>query len=337
MPTPPNANAVNQVLPNQGVTPYIQQMNFGQMVGACSDANPDWDPESIKQRLNEIVRDVLDRRTWYSLMIRGQIQTQKFVIGGQVQLTNGVPFVQGTGTSWDLSLVGKCFRVGYNTPVYVIDQVDPTAQVLTLEMPWGGPNLTSSGYYIAQYYYPLGSNIKYIHAAKNMLMAWRLHLNFNQQSLDAVDPWRMNTLSPCALGQMPLGRNGEYMVELWPVPNLVQALPFIATVQPPNLVDDNDSLPAYIRADLITRLGRAEALVYRGPKVNKYYDMTESQRLRGEAENIISFMQLQDENLYRQDVKMRYEEMRWAPWPGGHGATYAINHGVEAGEGSWDW
>ena len=80
------------------------------------------------------------------------------------------------------------------------------------------------------------------------------------------------------LAQMPPDQNGAYQVELWPVPSIVQALPFIAVVQPPNLVDDYDSLPPYIRTDIVTKLGIADAKVYRGPKLNKYYDM------RGEQE-----------------------------------------------------
>lgn len=293
------------------------------------------DSESIKVKINSIVRKIYDRRTWYGLMVRGQIATTGFTIGGKCQVTLGSPIVQGVGTNWDPSLIGRQFRIGYNTPPYTITAMDAEFQQLTLEMPWASPTLLSAGYLIAQYYYSPGPNIKYIHTARNLIMAWRLRLDLNQQSLDQIDPWRINTFSPWALAQMPPGVNGEYMVELYPVPAIVQALPFVAVVQPPNLVNDSDSIPAYIRTDIVTKLSIADAKVYRGPKFNKYYDAAESQRLRGEAETELMYLALNDETLYRQDLKMEFEQM---PEFAGSAAGWSINHGVAANSGgAWDW
>lgn len=336
MSTPPFPNLANQVLPNQGVQPFANQQSFGQCVGEVLDANPDWDPESIKVRLNGIVRKIYDRRTWYGLMIRGQINTTGFVLGGSVNITQGSQTVQGVGTTWDPTIIGRQFRLGYNTPPYTITAMDPFAQTLALEMPWGGVSYTGAGYFIAQYYYSPGPNIRYIHTAKNMIMAWRLRLDYTQQSLDTIDPWRINTFSPCALAQMPPDPNGAYMVELWPVPNIVQSLPFIAVVQPPNLVNDSDAMPPYIRTDIITKFGRADALVYRGPKLNQYYDAAESNRLRAEAEMELQHLAQADEDRYRQNLLYEWEQLRIAPEPG-LDSNWAINHGVAARAGAWDW
>lgn len=330
----PQRNFVNQVLPNQGVQPYVQQQNFGQMIGEVSDANPDQDTSSIQVKINGIVRKIYDRRTWYGLMIRGQICTTGFIIGGSVNITQGSNQIQGVGTSWTPAVVGMCFRLGYNTPPYVITALDAVNQVLTLEMPWGGVGYTGAGYFIAQYYYSPGANIKYIHTARNLIMAWRMRLDYNQQTLDTIDPWRINTISPSCLAQMPPDQNGAYQVELWPVPSIVQALPFVAVIQPPNLVDDGDSLPAYIRTDIVTKLAIADAKVYRGPKLNKYYDMAESQRLRSEAEMELNSLAMTDETLYRQNLLYPMEQMPVAPMPG-MDSSWAINHGVSAGDGGW--
>jgi len=110
---------------------------------------------------------------------------------------------------------------------------------------------------------------------------------------------------------MPLGVNGEYMVELWPTPSIVQALPFIAVIQPPNITGDNSNFPAYIRSDIIAKYLIAAALVYRGPKLNKYYDSAESNRLRGEAESELIMMAMADENLYRQNLIYEWERCPW--------------------------
>jgi hypothetical protein len=333
VPILPPQPIVNQVLPS-GQLPYVQQQNFGQMVGETLDANPDQDPESVKVKINGIIRKIYDRRTWYGLMVRGQIATTGFTIGGQVAVTLGSPIVQGTGTTWTSNLIGRQFRIGYNSPPYTIIALDPVAQQLTLEMPWASPSITNGGYFIAQYYYSPGPNIKYIHTCRNLIMAWRLRLDLNQQSLDQIDPWRINTFSPWALAQLPPGVNGEYMVELYPVPSIVQPLPFIAVVQPPNLVNDNDTIPAYIRTDIVTKLSIADAKVYRGPKINKYYDMVESQRLRGEAETELQYLASKDEDLYRQDLRFEFEAM---PEFSGSAAGWSINHGVAAGNNGWDW
>lgn len=327
----------NQVLPQPGVLPFVQSQNFGQIIGSTLDRGcPDMDPETAKTIVNDVVRKIYDRKNWYSLMVRGQIVTEGFVIGGSVNITKGSTFIQGLGTTWTPELIGRQFRLGYNTPPYTITALDPMNQILTIEMPWGGVSYQGAGYFIAQYYYSPGPNIKYIHTARNLIMAWRLRLDYTQQSLDTIDPWRINTFSPCALAQMPVGPQGQYMVELWPVPSIVQALPFIAGIQPPNLVADNDSLPPYIRTDIITKFAIADAKVYRGPKYNKYYDAVESQRLRGEAEAEINWLAMKDDDLYRQSLIYEFESMRMAPEPG-LDSNWSINHGVTARAGSWDW
>lgn len=333
----PLTNLNNQVLPNPGVLPYVQQQNFGQMIGFVSDWNPDLDPSTIQVIINNEVRKVYDRRTWYGLMIRGQIATTGFVTGGSVNVTQGSNQVQGVGTSWDPSMIGLCFRQGYVTPPYRILQVDATNQVLTLELPWASTSFDGSGYFLAQYYYSPGANIKYIHTCRNLLMAWRLQLGFNQQTLDAIDPWRINTFMPAALAQLPPDQNGSYMVELWPVPSVIQALPFIACVQPPNLVNDSDSLAPYIRTDIITKLAIGEALVYRGPKMNKYYDAGESQRKKAEAEVELVKLALTDETLYRQSLIFEIEQVRMAPTPYEIIGGWAINRGVAAPASFLDW
>jgi hypothetical protein len=332
----PLTNFVNQVLPNQGILPYVQQQNFAQMQGWVSDNNPDLDFSSIQVIINNVVRVIYDRRTWYGLMIRGQIATSGFTIGGSVNITQGSNQIQGVGTSWTPAVIGQCFRLGYNTPPYVIKQLDVTNQIITIEMPWAGVSYTGAGYFLAQYYYSPGPNVKYLHTCRNLIMAWRMRLDYTQQTLDSIDPWRINVFSPSCLAQLPPDQNGAYQVELWPVPSIIQALPFIAVVQPPNLVNDTDSLPPYIRTDIVTKMAIADAKVYRGPKLNKYYDMAESQRLRGEAEVELNHLALADENLYRQSLLYEIESMRLAPMPG-MDSSWAINHGVQAGYGNWDW
>lgn len=335
----PFPNHDNQILPNPDVSPWRNQMSFSQICGAVSSENPDVDISDIQVQVNSIVRDIYDRRTWYGLMISGQIATTGFTTGGSVNVTQGQSTIQGVNTNWTPAVVGQQFRLGYNTPPITILACDPFAQVLTLQLPWASNSYTSAGYFIAQYLYSIGPNIKYVHTARNMLMAWRLRLDYTQQTLDSRDPWRATVFTPTALVQTVPDQNGAYQVELWPVPSIVQALPWIAVVQPPNMVNDSDSLPTAIRADIVVDFGRAWAKVYKGPKWNKYYDKPEADRLRAEAERKLLYMAKADEDLYRQNLLYREEDIRVAPdlLSGYRNAIWDFNHGVSSGEGNSEW
>jgi hypothetical protein len=336
--TPPFPNQQNQVLPTPGANPYRNQMVFSQMIGAVMSENPDLDPSDVQVELNSIVRQIYDRREWYGLMIRGQISTTGFTVGGSVTATQGSNAIVGSGTTWTGALTNQQFRLGFNTPPYNINLVDEVNQILYLEMPWASGNFTSAGYFIAQYYYTIGPNIRYMHTAKNMIQAWRCWLNYNQQTLDSLDPWRATVFSPVALAQMPPDPNGNYQVELWPVPAIVQSLPWIAAVQPANLVNDGDALPPGIRADIAVDFGRSWAKTYRGPRWNKYYDRGHATDLRAKAERELLSAMSGDEDLYRQNILYPGESMQYGPTPwdiAGKGSIYAYNHGVPA-EGGWD-
>jgi hypothetical protein len=335
----PYVNYTNLVLPNQGVNPLRNSQNFAQICGTIMSENPDIDISDVQVKVNDIVRQIYDRREWYGLMISGQIATTGFTTGGSVSITQGSNLVQGVGTNWTPAIVGQQFRLGYNTPPITVQAVDPFVQTLTLQLPWASNSYTSAGYFVALYYYSMGPTIKYIHTAKNMLMAWRLRLDYNQQTLDSRDPWRATVFTPTALVQMPPDQNGSYQVELWPVPSIVQALPFIAMIQPPNLVNDSDALPPAIRSDIVTKFGVSWAKTYKGPKWNKYYDKAQADTVRAEAERELMYMAKSDEDLYRQNIIFPSEDIRTAPdlLSGYRNAIWDFNHSVAAGEGNSEW
>jgi len=325
-----------QVLPYpNGVTPFVQQMNFGQMKGSVMFWNPSCSAEAGIW-INEGLKVTLDRRTWFSMFCKGQLIAPGSVTTGSATVTLGSYNVTGTNTTWDASLVGRQFRIGYNNPIYTIVDVDPIGQVLQLELPWGGPSSTS-GYFIIQYYFNLGPNIKYLYNMVNMQLGYKFRTGWTQNTLDAVDPWRQNQNFPWAVAPMPLDQNYNYLVELYPASWIQQAFPFMAYVVPPNLVDDQDTLPAYIRCDVILRYAISRALVFRGPKNNPYYDLAMSKQFMGEFEAEIGQMAQADENLYRIDVTKFGEDL---PYYNPGGALWDAQHAVmgnNAAYGGGDW
>lgn len=318
-PTPP----AGQLLPNVGVQPYSAQGNFGWMVGMCVSENPDC-ATIAPNWINIAARIVYDRRNWYGLMIKGQVVSPQVYNQGNITVTFNSTAVTGTNTNWTtapVSLVGQQLRVGFNTPIYTITAINSDTS-LTIDLPWGW-NSGTYGYFVAQYYYNLGGNIKYVYEMKNLLLGYRMWTNLNQRTLDSTDPWRAQQFSPYGIAPLPPDQNGNYMVEMYPVPIIQQGFPYIAYIQPPNLIADSDWLPPFVRADIIVKYGISQALVWRGPKKNPYYDLARSQSLMKEFNSELDQMARADENLYRNDVSWAVEQL---PMYNPGGAYWAASH-----------
>ena len=288
------------------------------------------------------MRQIYAKKTWYGLFTKGQIICPASVSGGTATVTANSNTVQGNNTTWDQTLSGRQFRAGLNTPIYTITGVDPFAQTLTLELPWGGPfppgqTTQTTGYYIVQMYYSFGPNIKYIKTCVNMQMGFKLWTNLTQDYLDNRDPWRITVNFPWGLAPMPADPNGNYLVELWPAPFTQQALPFMAYTQPANLVNDTDSLPPYIRCDVVIKEAMCWALRYK-PKENPGYDpqtaLSLANTFHQEYEALLLEMMNEDENLYRTSSTIQGEDLPFYT-PGG--AMFDAMHCVMSGGAANDW
>lgn len=337
MPIPAPPQPSGQLLPN-GDFPYSQQMNFASMQGRVTAENPDAQTQAAVW-INDAVRTIYDRRTWFGLMIKGQVNSPQVYNTGTATVTNGSQTVTGIGTNWDATMVGRQFRVGYNTPIYTITDVN-SATSLTLELPWGW-NSGTFGYFIAQYYYNIGGNIKYVYEMKNLLLGYRMWTNLNQRTLDSTDPWRAQQFSPYGIAPMPPDQSGNYLVEMYPVPIINQSFPYIAFIQPPNLVNDLDNLPPFVRGDIVVKWAIAEALVWRGPKKNPYYNLQRSIELKKEFNAELESMSRADENLYRQNIEWSSEKLPLfnpggAYWDATHAAPATMGGWGPLGAG-WDW
>ena len=335
MPISPPIVIPNQVLPTPGVLPYVQQMNFGAMIGTVAgDANPNA-LAKVPVWINEIVRQVYAKKTWYGLYVKGQVVCPNATNGGQATVTLGSQTVTGTNTNWTQALIGQQFRLGLNAPPYTITQVSAltTPQTLTLELPWGGPlppNQTSmtAGYTILQMFYDLGPNIRYLKQMVNLTLGFKMWLNLTQDYLDNRDPWRIYQNFPWGVAPLPTTPNGHYLVELWPAPIVSQCLPWLGYITPPNLVNDSDTLPAYIRCDVILKEARAWALRYK-PKENPGYDAQYALALANtyhqEFQGLLADWMNEDENLYRTSATIPGEDLPFYT-PGG--AIWAAEHAV---------
>lgn len=335
MPILPPPAIPNQITP-EGNLPYVQQQNFGQMIGECQSWNPNASAAMIMNWINNAVREFYDRRNWYGLMTRGQIVTPKFYSQGQVSVNLGSNIAIGAGSSFTNDMVGRSLRIGYNNPIYNILAVDTVAQTLTLDLPWGGTSFANVGYYIVKYYYSI-PNIKYIMVAVNLQLQQRMVTNLNQFSLDSIDPSRQQLMYSWGIAGMPPSPRGDYQFELYPASMVQQAIPYVAYVQPPNLVNDDDTLPPFVRCDIIKAKTIPDVLRYR-VKDNPWYDpqtaLQISKEKMAEFEMGARSAEQADENLYRQDIVLNFEQYPLYQ-PGG--AFWNTLHAVSAmGGGDWE-
>src|ERR1700722_1215067 len=304
-----------QIVPN-GQAPYTQAYTFGQAIGNVASWAPHASLSMIQNWLNDGLREVVGRRLWYGNLTRGQILTSGYYQQGSIALTYGSTSGQGTGTNWTQSLNGlpitqQSLRTGYSSPIYNIVALNQSSQVLTLDLPWGNPSISSTGYYITSLYFSI-PNLKFFFSVRNLQMYYRLNTNFSQAFVDNYDPSRMIIMYPRLIATMPPDPSGNYQFEMWPASNVQTAYPWTGYVQPAPLVNDTDNFPAFCRSDAIVSYAISQALMYRtkdNPNYSEAVAVTLAQQKHKEFEMRINTAAQEDENLWRADIVMA-EEMQ---------------------------
>jgi len=300
-----------------GTAPFTQQYNFGQAIGNVASFCPWVSIPQIQNFLNDALREWTDSRSWYGNLQKGQIVTSGVYNTGSVTLTYGSASVQGIGTAWTQTLNGlpitqQSFRAGYYSPIYNIIALDPLAQVLTLELPWGNPTITSTGYFLSSYYFSF-PNIKSFYSIKNLQLYYRLATGYPQALIENIDPSRLITMFPRLAATMPPDPSGNFQIELWPASNIQTAYPFLAFTQSTPLVNDLDNFPAFTRVDALISYATSQAMMWR-PKDNPNYSeataLALSERKMKEYQQRLSSAAAADEALWRADIVLA-SEMQW--------------------------
>lgn len=299
----------NQLNPS-GANPYSNQCTFGQIIGRVNSYCSHISPTQIENIINNVARRVYDRRLWYGNFRDGYINVPGYYSTGTVTMTQGSNIVVGNGTAFTPSMVGQQIRTGFVNPIYTIKGfVDATHLTLDPNTPWGPPSLANTGYFITRYWYSF-PNVKFFYSVTNLQLMFRMATNVPASLLENWDPSRLVQLFPYVVATMPPDQDGNYQVELWPVANNAQSFPYKAYVQPPNLVNDSDPLPAFIRSDVVELGSIAEALLYR-PKANTNYSesvcLAMAERFQRQFEGELNSAMQADEGLFRQDIVKRAE------------------------------
>lgn len=313
-----------QAGPN-GQQAYVQQLNFRQMINQVCIWNPELDPMWAGRFLNDAYREVVQRRNWYALKVRGSINIPNTINGGQAAVTQGSNIVQGVGTNWTTGLVGQQFRVGFTYPYQTIYAVNATTQQLTVDIPFGGPTSTG-GYNIIEAYVTMGANMVRLGWAVNQQQGWPMEIDTPVETLNTWDVWRQSLGWSTVLAPRAPTADGQYQIEVWPTPYQQQVFPFEGWIQPPDMFLDTDSPASFIRADLLVKKACSMALLFKG-LTGKYFSPQASMKMEDEYKRSLESMENQDNALDQRDVSWDYgfENGRVGFGPG---STYAQGHDV---------
>ena len=292
--------------------PYNQafsvQSNYGTMLREVTNWNSNVDSEVAGRMVNNRMRQIIDRRSWYATKVRFVANVPNIQQTGTCTVTYNSNIVQGIGTAWTPLLVGLQFRQTFTQPYQTIVAVNQGAQTLQLDTPYPGPTFTGA-YYIVEAYLTFGANIKRLLWASNQLFGWPLEVGVKVQELNAKDQWRAAMGWATTMATRPPTPDGQFQVEVWPTPYAAQTFPGEAYTQPPNMVLDSDSPQAWIRSDIIVTGAISDALLYR-PKQNTYYDPATAVSVAGgkaaQFEKDLLEMENADEGLEQQAVQWDY-------------------------------
>jgi hypothetical protein len=280
------------------------------MLREVTNWNSNVDSEVAGRMINNRMRQLIDRRSWYATKVRFVANVPNVQVTGTATVTYNSNIVQGIGTNWTPALIGLQFRQTFTQPYQTIVAVNPIAQTLQLDTPYPGPTFTGA-YYILEVYLSFGANIKRLLWASNALFGWPLDVGVKVQVLEAKDQWRASMGWATTMATRPPTPDGQFQVEVWPSPYAAQTFPGEAYTQPPNLVLDGDSPQAWIRSDILVTGAIADALLYR-PKQNTYYDPATAVQISGmksaQWEKDLEQMEWADEGLEQQTVQYDYND-----------------------------
>jgi len=206
-------------------------MSFRTMKMELQSFIPELSAVQLGLRINRSYSHLLDLHPWSFLKRESLLTTYPPCTTGAATVINGSATVTGSGTNWTAELVGRFFRCGTQSPFYRITAVDPTAQTLTLEQPYGDPS-TTANYVIFQHQYAKPAD------AKNVLSVRYQHLlpNVSKMFIDQLEPDRITTGEPTYWLDLD-----DTTLELWPVPDQAYTLRLWYNRRLPELTAEDDT------------------------------------------------------------------------------------------------
>ena len=108
---------------------------------------------------------------------------------------------------------------------------------------------------------------------------------------------------------------GVARMELWPHQQSNHVFPYLYESRPVDISDFNAVLPRFIRGDVLVDMAMEEVCTWPGPsgdKSNVYFSLNNAARYRQTNERQVQLLEVQDDNVWEQDLSYSYPAIAWA-------------------------
>jgi len=277
---------------------------------------PDLPPFLAQQFIRNRYRLICERRPWSGLRAESEFLLNDAKSNGTVSVLRGSRSVTGTDTSFASSDIGRQFMAGNRAPVYTIEDVNATTQVLTLDRVFGGDTVPVSQFRVLDAYVTAPADFQYFEVVYDPKMNWRLRHWITQQDIARLDPARTSAGTPWAVvDRRHSTMTGLPQYEIWPYSHAARNYPFYYIKRPADLINDTDT-PIYpIRGDILVSGALADCARWPGtperPNVMFYKAIELSREYEKIFEDKMVDMERQDESTYLTWLA----DVSWSSWP----------------------
>jgi hypothetical protein len=238
---------------------------------------------------------------------------------GLAQFTSGSNTVVGNGTAWTTAILYRQIITDGIAPYYTIVDVDPGAQELTLDRPYGKLTNLNAPFEIGQFYFEVPSDFGYFDTIRDLDNNWKLHTNFVQAQIDVWDTKRTTSGTPWVVASAPprVATNAEPVIryELWPRVGPGPKQYTYRYVRDPGLMSNATDRPIWPIGDDALRKGAlAELCLWPGTQTapNLYADLGRYQMLQKDFEAMLTEAWKRDNELSQQAIK--YDDWEGVPY-----------------------
>jgi hypothetical protein len=287
-----------------------------------------------RQWVDYAFRALWDRKLWSWQRKHGQFLMAQQYSTGTVNVTRGSYTVEGVGTTFDSDMVGRQFRVGFQSPIYTIETFTDATHMDLTEV-WGAATATGIGYSIYNAYVTAPADFQNFISIWDPRYNWQLQTSVTQEELNWWDAQRANTGIAYVIAS--LGYDNTFndpplpMYEIWPHQRSEYVYPYLYVSRPPDLSEPGASLPRYIRGDVLLEMALAQCARWPGPSrdaPNPYFNLPLAMQHDARAEVMIRELEITDDNIMENDVTYQsVAAMPFATIPFGD-ARYLQSHDV---------
>lgn len=248
-------------------------------------------------------------------------------------LTGSFQFSHPQGVSaTQSSLAGLQLSLGSGSPVYTVLAVH-SATELEIDAPWGGLPLTAVSYQILKMRTSVLPRCR--HVLPGGVGAGQqigISTGISRRSLDVLDPSRGGGGSPLGLSEWGTGPNGNTLWEIWPASSSARQITVRAVQSWPELVSNNDRLPAFLDPAIVAKGAAAIALRTKINDDDKWYNPELARELKAEFERDKLSAINADEYRMPLDYSNDYDRVGAGLGPN---TAWGMSHDLDAFTGNW--